>query len=232
MEVNSQVAESFTILDMNHLGSETFKALCKHSSSLKHLTLLSLEKTALVCLNKLQHCLSLESLELEVDSSACRYPWETARRDVFLGVARWLQGCTELKNLGFIVIPSGTTLLAEVFKSAPNRLLSLRIKTSETTKEFCDSLPQQRCLRHLVVEFTEKGLPGMDNGRPPMLANAIAGCHGLRMLGTNELFNFDEFKTVFDSLPLMEAIVLGGDPIDDIFLEPLKQLSHLKALSI
>ena len=231
-QVYSQLSESFTILSMNELGSETFRALCEHSRSLKTLSLLSLERTALQSLNELQHCLSLETLKLEGGWTSRGYPWATECQTVFEEVKQWLQKCAALKELEFTVIPAATTLLAEVCKSPAIRLLSLSIKTPDLDKEFCASLPLQQQLQHLVVKIPEEELLESSDERHIMLANAIACCHDLRELDTNELFTLGEIRNICASLPLLEDIVLNGDLIDDMFLTPIMQLSKLKSLSI
>ncbi len=226
------MSESFTILSMNELGGETFKALCEHSRSLKTLSLLSLERPALQSLNELQHCLSLESLKLEGGWTSRGYPWATECKTVFQEVKMWLQRCAALKELEFTVIPAATTILAEVLKSPAIRLLSLSIKTPDLDKEFCASLPQQQQLQHLVVKIPDGELLEASDERHVTLANAIACCHELRELDTNELFTLEEIQNICGSLPLLEDIVLNGDLIDDMFLTPILQLSKLKSLSI
>jgi hypothetical protein len=217
---------------MNELGSETFKALCEHSRSLKTLGLLSLERTALQSLNELQHCVALETLKLEGGWSARGYPWATECKEVFQDVKQWLPKCAALKDLEFTVVPSAASILAEIFKSPAIRLLSLNIRTPDLDREFCASLPCQQSLRHLVIKISDQELLEADDERHVMLANAIACCHDLRELNTDELFTLEEVKTICASLPLLEDIVLNGDLIDDSFLWPMMHLSKLWSLSI
>jgi hypothetical protein len=218
---------------MNDLGSETFKSLCEHSRSLKRLGLFSLERIALQSLNQLQPCLSLESLKLESAWSARHYPWQTECKEVFQDVKQWLQKCSHLEELAFTEIPASTTILAEVLRSPDIHLVGLNIKTADLDKDFCASLPkQQQQLRYLAVKIPDEELLEASDERHVMLANAIACCHELRELDTNELFTYEEVENICDSLPLLDDIVLNGDLIDDVFLGPLMRLSKLKALSI
>lgn len=218
---------------MNDLGSETFKSLCEHSESLKSLGLFSLERTALQSLNQLQRCLSLESLKLESAWGARRYPWQIECKEVFEEVKQWLQKCTRLQELVLNVIPASTTILAEVLRSPDIRLVGLNIKTPDLDKEFCASLPkQQKQLQYLAVKIPDEELLEASDERHVMLANAIACCHELRELETNELFTYEEVENICDSLPLLEHIDLNGDLIDDVFLGPMMRLSKLKSLTI
>lgn len=223
---------SFTILSMNEIGRETFKALGEHSSSLRSLSLFSLERTAFQALNELQHCLSLESLRLEGAPSARRYLWEAECKQAFQEVVQWLQKCTALRELEFTVVPTATTILAEVLKSPVVRLTSLSLLTFDLDKEFCLSLLKQQDLRHLAVKIRDEDLLEADDERHTMLANAVACCHELRELDTNELFSLEEIEHICASLPWLEEIVLNGDLIDNEFLTPLSRLSKLKSLNI
>jgi len=230
-ELDSQFPESFTILSLNELGSQTFKSLCEHARSLKTLSLLRLELVALQSLNELQDCLSLESLKLEGAWSARGFPWETECKQVFQEVVQWLQNCTSLKVLEFTMIPASTTILAKVLKSPSIRLLSLSIKTPDLDKEFCEALPVQQRLQHLAVKIPDEDLLEASDERHMILADAITCCHELRELDTNELFTFEEIERICASLPLLEDIVLNGDLIEDVFLAPIRQLKNLKSLT-
>ncbi|EAQ91118.1 hypothetical protein CHGG_03053 [Chaetomium globosum CBS 148.51] len=230
LEPNTLV--SFTILSMNEIGRQTFKALGEHSSSLKSLSLFSLERAAFQALNELQHCLSLESLRLEGAPSARRYLWEIECKPAFQEVVQWLQQCTALRELEFTVVPTSTTILAEVLKSPVIRLTSLSLLTFDLDKEFCLSLLKQQDLRHLAVKIRDEDLLESDDERHTMLANAVACCHELRELDTNELFSLEEIEHICESLPQLEEIVLNGDLIDNEFLTPLSRLSKLKSLNI
>ncbi|KAK4152852.1 hypothetical protein C8A00DRAFT_15882 [Chaetomidium leptoderma] len=224
--------ESFTIMSMNDIGGKTFKALCEHSRSLKTLSLLSLEWPVFGSLNELQHCLSLVSLKLEGAPSARRYAWGTECKQVVEEVVQWLQKCAALEDLEFTVVPTSTTILAEVLKSPAINLTRLSLKTSDLVNEFHASLRQQQRLQHLVVKITDEELLEGSDERHMLLADAIACCHELRELDTNELFTFEEVEHICASLPLLEDIVLNGELIDDFFLEPIAQLSKLKSLNI
>jgi hypothetical protein len=216
---------------MNELESGTFKALCEHSRSLKSLGLFSLERPALESLHELQHCLSLETLKLEVAWSAQRYDWEANSKQCFQEVIQWLTKCAGIKDLDFREIPASTKILAEVLKSPNIRLLNLSLKTLDFDKEFCASLPKQTELRDLTIRLDEELLEPSEERRTT-LADAIACCHELRELDTNELFTFEDIQQMCFSLPLLERIAMYGDLIDDVFLAPIAKLSKLKSLNI
>jgi hypothetical protein len=216
---------------MNEIESETFKALCEHSRSLKSLGLFSLERPALESLNELQQCLLLESLKLEAAWNAQRYDWEANSKQRFQDVIQWLSKCASMKELDFRSIPASTKILAEVLKSPPIRLLALNLKTLDFDKELCASLPKQTQLRELSIRFDEELLEASEERRA-VLAKAIASCHDLRELHTNELFTLEDIKLLCSSLPLLERVAMYGDLIDDVFLLPIATLSKLKSLSI
>ncbi|KAK4252180.1 hypothetical protein C7999DRAFT_10283 [Corynascus novoguineensis] len=223
---------SFTILSVNEVGRETFKALRMHSQSLRFLELLSLERLAFQSLNELQHCHKLEALKLEGAPSTRHYPWNTESKDVFQEVIQWLQNCTALLDLSFTVVPAATTILAEVLKSPAVRIMNLSVQTFDLDTDFCTSLVHQQQLRHLALYIRDEELLEADDGRRAVLAAAIASCHDLRDLETNELFSLEEVENICSSLPLLENVVVNGDLIDDEFLVPMSRLSNLKSLNI
>ncbi|KAL2201147.1 hypothetical protein P885DRAFT_26164 [Corynascus similis CBS 632.67] len=223
---------SFTILSVNEVERETFKALRLHSQSLRFLELLSLERLAFESLNELQYCHELEALKLEGAPSTRHYPWNLDSKDVFQEVIQWLQNCTALLDLSFTAVPAATTILAEVLKSPAVRLMNLSVQTFDLDTDFCSSLVHQRQLRHLALYIRDEELLEADDGRRAVLAAAIASCHHLRDLETNELFSLEEVEKICSSLPLLENMVVNGDLIDDEFLVPISRLSNLKSLNI
>lgn len=225
-------AESFTVLSVNEIGAETFKALQGHSRSLKTLGLLSLERPGLQSLNKLGDCLALETLALEAASGARLYPWATECKGVFEEVAQWLRRCSSLRELEFILIPSSTTILAQVLKEPTIRLTALSLEAVDVDNEFYSSLTRQSQLRRLLIKILDDDLLEDSDQRHLLFADAICYCRQLRDLDTNELLTVEDLDNISRAVPTLEEIVLNGDSIDDEFLIPLSRLSKLKSLSI
>ncbi|GAB1320381.1 hypothetical protein MFIFM68171_10591 [Madurella fahalii] len=224
--------ESFTVLSVNEIGAETFKALREHSRSLKTLGLFSLERPGLQSLNELGDCLALESLTLEAASSAQLYPWATECKGVFGEVIQWLQKCSSLRALEFMHVPSSTTILAHVLKEPSIRLTTLSLEAVDVDNEFYSSLTRQSQLRHLLVKILDDDLLEDSDQRHLLFADAVCYCHQLRDLDTNELFTVEDLDNISTAVPTLEEIVLNGDSIDDEFLIPLSRLSRLNSLNI
>lgn len=225
-------AEFFSILSMNEIGSETFKALCGHSESLKTLRLNSLERPAFESLNELCGCLALDSLRLEAATSAEYYPLATASKGVFEEVVQWLQKCSSLRVLEFCLVPSSTTILAAVLKAPSIRLETLAVEAVEVDNDFFASLARQSQLRDLLVKISDDDILDAGDQRHILFADAISYCHELRNLDTNELFTVEDLHKISIAVPRLEEIILRGDSVDDAFLVPLSRLSNLQGLII
>ncbi|KAL2136120.1 hypothetical protein VTI74DRAFT_5343 [Chaetomium olivicolor] len=221
--------ESFTVLSMNEIGGETFKALCGHAASLKTLVLYSLQQSAFQSLNELRHCLAVEALQLEAASTVQNYPWD---KQTYAEVVQWLQNCASLKKLEFANIPTSTKVLADVLESPSVRLTSLELKKLNAFDELHRALSKQKQLQHLLIQFTNDDLLDVLGEYRANLADAIASLHQLRKLVTNIPFNAEELRCLSSTLRWLEELVLDGEIMDDDTFLHLSQLSKLRTLNI
>ncbi|KAK3368148.1 hypothetical protein B0H63DRAFT_70438 [Podospora didyma] len=225
--------ESFSIISVNNIGTETFQALSGHALSLKRLSLQSLERVAFESMHHLDGCVGLESLVLEATVSARRYQWEADNKDSFQLVISWLQQCALLKRMDFCAVPGAPVILAEVLNAIDVALVDLNVEfVDEVPDVFYGSLSHQKALRTLRVRILNDDIIEAGENRHVVFAEAISNCVDLRELVTNELFTVEDYTKIATALPHLAQIAVNGDTVDDSFLVPFSSLAHLRSLRI
>lgn len=226
--------ENFSVLSSNDIGFDALEGLMAHATTLRTLSLLSLQSTSLAFLHLLSKCQYLESLEVECSNLSPPSTWAAGDDDPFLEVAIWLKENKHLKKLRMDRVGGASKLLSEVLKSPDLRLKDLEVILFDDEEAFYTALGTQTSLESLhfrsLADVTDS-----NNFRHDTLVDSICMCKVLKDLNImysgveitpNDLFQFKE------SLPDLETLNFDGDWLTDEVFPPLSQMNSLTVINI
>jgi hypothetical protein len=228
--------QCFEVISFNDIGEQTLTALNAHAKSLKTLTLGSLSGEVMSSLNTLPACTALESLSLE---SQRHSPCDLAGNEKILKeITAWIGACKNLRKLSLTNIRDSLLMIVDVLSSPDVRLHTLDFQGFSSQGEEIDAaawtaLGQQGDLEDLTIG----GLDGMPDAlivhETPALADSICELGNLKMLDLRRAsVRAIELRKMVTALPQLTNLDFGGDWIDDLILESIGTLKHLKGLLV
>lgn len=227
--------ESFTIMSVNAIGEQTFRAMTSHSVSLRVLRF-CVELPGLTALHFLSGCSNLKEITIEASGITARgFHWERELKDEFQQVVSWLAGCLSLTSLDLVFVPNASSILHRILRVPEIRLVSLDVKLVHASEHFYSSLGQQTDLESLVIRSDDELVDLVEpaSRRHQNFIDSICSCTRLRKLDLmNELLSKDDILRIVESLPLLDDLAFDGDFIGNDFLLPLAGLRLLKTLNI
>ena len=223
--------ESFTIISMNDMGSQSLEALNGHSGALKRLSLY-VEPTALRALDSLSGCKKLESLFLEAGHGLRGVDWEAEMPGVFESVVEWLKACAALATLEIFNLPSAPSLLTKILQGGAVRLTSLEARMAQTTEEFYTALFHQSGLEELTI-ITEEDIGDVDEPRHARFVDAVCRLPELRgLVAKNEMLALDDMVRITETATKLEDFRFNGEDVGDEYLVALARLPQLRNLNV
>lgn len=223
---------NFSVLSSNDIGYGTLDGLMQHASSLRTLSLLSLQPTIIPFLHLLSKCQDLESLELEFRYSPLSIGPANGK-DPLLEVALWLKENKHLMRLRIIYLQGTSQLLSEVLRSPVMRLKELEVILLGNEEPFYPALAQQTSLEVLYVRSQAES-PDSEI-RHDILVDSICSCKALRNLDVmydGIEFTAKDLQQLSKSLPDLELLKFEGDNMKDDVFPPLARMPKLKTINI
>ncbi|KAL6706590.1 hypothetical protein ACN47E_005346 [Coniothyrium glycines] len=212
-------------------GVETFSALNNHGRSLEELRLTCSSDSA-SHLSLLQGCTALKNLRIDDVHGVLEL--EATQHDVFLDVIAWLRKCESLQRLSFFNFPSGVAIVTPVLLEHSIGLSSLEIDsyTLKDHKTFHQALVHQRSsLQNLSLSGDTDGMYRDDLDA---LVDSVKQLHELRdlKLMMPEILRDEHLIAIMGNLRLLEDLYVNGLEFNDIVLDSLAALPHLRNVAL
>lgn len=229
--------ENFCVLSSNEIGYNALEGLMQHSSSLRSLTLSSLQNTTLPFLHLLSRCQYIESLEIESSTNFPPSTWTTDGKDTLIEVSSWLKECKHLKRLCFDKVCGASKLLSEALISPNLRLKDLEVRLVDDEEAFYTALGSQSDLQSFQFRSTAE-VTDVNNVRHDKFIDSICSCKELTDLnimhsGIDQVqLTPDDLLQIKESLPNLHSISFDGEWLSDAIFEPLSQMSCLITIFI
>lgn len=226
--------ENFSVLSSNDIGYDALDGLMQHASSLRSLSLLSLQSTSLPFLHLLSNCQYLESLEIESSTPTPLSTWAANDKEPLLEVAIWLRDNKYLKRLRIDKLGGASKLLSDVLKSPNLRLKELEVVLFDEEEAFYTSLGNQTSLESLHVRSNAE-VPDPNNLRHDTFLDSICSCKAIKDL--NIMYSGiditpNDLLQIKESLLDLESLSFDGEWLTDEVFPPLSQMKHLTTINI
>ncbi|CAK7210644.1 hypothetical protein SCUCBS95973_000858 [Sporothrix curviconia] len=224
--------EVFSVSSQNHMGKEALAALSLHASSLKTLMLSGLQHGAFAHLGSLRECVSLESLDLEVDRLISA-EWEAGFPESFADTVAWLSACSSLSSLKLWNINGASALLKIVLKAPNLRLRSLDLKLIDDASDgFYTSLGNQTSLVDFYLRSNDMQLD-VASPQHTQFIDALCKLQKLHVLDIMQTaLTYGDLDALAVALKQLEEFSFDGEALNDQVLSSLLIMSKLKSINI